>query len=1577
MSVQIKETFLSKDWVEFGDNFTSGSEIEIRTALSEKLNSSESEKEKLDFVSSCFKEQGTKDAQISETKSTDIENQAYHDTKTFKTKWIALFCDSEWDMSSFSKIATMFNDILLSKEQHSLIITKIISNLSKVSFDELPSLIYQTLLLSRNYKEIRIISSIIFTFDNLEKSISSDTDSNNNNAVYDKKKLLKEIEGTILLHITFCTQQDHEWGTQIFKFAKKGQRKKFGGYSSLTETVSPFFLALVLSIGAIPKFKDSAFEWFRTLIMSFSRDFVKINRDSWGRVSSKKTFGEKESKHASNLCSETIESLIMNMFLCLEENQPSGSVLLNAVFNSSCINSQLFVSQEKLFSSSLESLLNFPEKERRRILFIMKPLLENSPKFFNGFVLILRKALYSRAYLFQKASVLVIMDLIQLFTVSTKYYLMVYGQYETKSLVFEDSEDVLCNSNSKHNSVILFELVGLLRRSFMYQSEILSLSLSKISSLELQIEAHDNDSLLESVSRMLYVEFQKFYDNSSALSPFNLRKSLSRDFKLVYPLSTLYLSFHKVIFSLGSTISNSSWFLKGLEIFIDITTRLLKTDFEDIGLDLETGFEFENISSLFNTTNSLNSGKIINSYLLKQYVECIDASLELILILNIKKPSLSVIGSDLISKHMDQLGSKIFQELILKRSSIIKKFNDNFVKSKSLRSGNNFGFNSDKSQMKIFCNCMTTNSWLSTSFLMSLNTVSSDNQSSPAINSEYSLCLLPYIINTGYVYSQFLGIKLNYNSHNSDYEQFFNDVSKSVPSVGFLIVTTQNYIKTIASDSQISLSNKDVIAFYELLSTLISCTVFQFLEYFSLNTERAQSRNDVQESIIKKNYANLFEKTPRKTIIQAVSEIIQSLNTISSNKVEVPVKLFYETLNVDESIFPEFKDAYEILKPNAFDFLVFLVVYKWKTSNYINSGSINWVERWKSDIKESNTNDRNIQRLIGLLSIYSQSLEVFGYIIKLIHVECIDKKANLGHVLKCLPPFLSLAKTICFKIKKLIRQIFKCAPSNFVSHEFNRSIENYNVFCNSVFELVFKKSSNDLESEANGNYLNANTNGHDEPTIVKSILSLYNEIIYVGGTNSNSSIPAFWGIDKQMGDESITAGLQTSLDILHKVWKNQISNLNFWAQIGKDISVLFSNDSTPSQNSNSGDDPSISVVFAIVNYKTSDAVISLAFSFADSIILDCEFMILQLLKAVDYDVENFESLEVHAIHLEQRICEQLKAVCTILCSFMQSLLPQAHIEALYKTMISLYRCFSLLLSSKIQCISFSFQKSEANNLENNKDDNVFGLPVTDGFISLISFIGSSLNPLMFILLNSSLQFDPDEVSAEAEAKDIMENPKSKFGSQKSLASKSSNVSKKNKIFNQAARRKSLKILTKASSRVKRESRLIPQLIYLQERCEHYVMALGSKAKISLIHYFKRDVARDFKINASSIGLNSQNLLNSQRAFSQNSQTVNSINPNNAAEAEKVIGQHENIEDEVLENSSSSEEIIQSESDNESFGSRAISSKRKKLSLVPPSSSSDYSSNEQEPDENEDVVLLDNLSQGSETDSSPYDSMADD
>ncbi|KAJ3397964.1 hypothetical protein HDU92_000065 [Lobulomyces angularis] len=130
-------------------------------------------------------------------------------------------------------------EIDLNEGQRKFLATKLIRLLKLVELEDVPTLAYQILLLSKKGNKSAILLGISKFFENEAKT--------------DSQQSILKSQGIVLTHITFAIKQDFELGNEFLKICKK-------------ETLSTFKLSLLLSMATIYRFEYAVFEYLKSFV---------------------------------------------------------------------------------------------------------------------------------------------------------------------------------------------------------------------------------------------------------------------------------------------------------------------------------------------------------------------------------------------------------------------------------------------------------------------------------------------------------------------------------------------------------------------------------------------------------------------------------------------------------------------------------------------------------------------------------------------------------------------------------------------------------------------------------------------------------------------------------------------------------------------------------------------------------------------------------------------------------------------------------------------------------------------------------------------------------------------------------------------------------------------------------------------------------------------------------------------------------------------------------------------------------------------------------------------------------------
>ncbi|XP_047451678.1 Fanconi anemia group I protein isoform X2 [Mugil cephalus] len=182
----------------------------------------------------------------------------------YKKQLINSLCSSRWDPQCVIHLTTMFRDVPLSSEELQFLVDKILRMFTKLDLQEIPPLIYQLLLLCAKGCKKQVLEGIIGYFK--EQDVHQEEEQKRGESLDLEvesipQDQLRHVEGTAILHIVFAMRLDHELGRELFKSFKTS-------YGDL----SPFSIALFLSVARIQRYEEQVFELLKGAIIKNFKD---------------------------------------------------------------------------------------------------------------------------------------------------------------------------------------------------------------------------------------------------------------------------------------------------------------------------------------------------------------------------------------------------------------------------------------------------------------------------------------------------------------------------------------------------------------------------------------------------------------------------------------------------------------------------------------------------------------------------------------------------------------------------------------------------------------------------------------------------------------------------------------------------------------------------------------------------------------------------------------------------------------------------------------------------------------------------------------------------------------------------------------------------------------------------------------------------------------------------------------------------------------------------------------------------------------------------------------------------------
>lgn len=198
-----------------------------------------------------------------------------HTNKTgpqYKSHLIARLCDLDWSEELVRQITATLREITLSHDEMQRVIHKIISFFKGIDLNELPSLIYQLILLAtKGATDVKasLLRGIANHLESEGRKYDEESPDKRTAASGDEQ-LLRHIEGTVLLHLQFAIKQDQELGRAFLKVFK-----------SENFPLTSFTVALLLSVARIQRFADQALDTIKTAIQTYYKEQQKKSKSHW------------------------------------------------------------------------------------------------------------------------------------------------------------------------------------------------------------------------------------------------------------------------------------------------------------------------------------------------------------------------------------------------------------------------------------------------------------------------------------------------------------------------------------------------------------------------------------------------------------------------------------------------------------------------------------------------------------------------------------------------------------------------------------------------------------------------------------------------------------------------------------------------------------------------------------------------------------------------------------------------------------------------------------------------------------------------------------------------------------------------------------------------------------------------------------------------------------------------------------------------------------------------------------------------------------------------------------------------
>ncbi|XWS14102.1 hypothetical protein CRYUN_Cryun36dG0094200 [Craigia yunnanensis] len=163
--------------------------------------------------------------------------------------------DSKWSKGFLLKMVSIAKDFsFLDKMRGKEFLEKVFAGIKNVDLMDLPSLVYQLLVLaSKGFNKREVIEGIVWFFGSELGSKMTST--------------VRQVEGTVLLHVNFAVKQDPSLGKEVMGLVKSDLR-----------AFNHFTLAVLLSVSRVRRFSESSIAVLKAALLTAYRDY-KFTKD--------------------------------------------------------------------------------------------------------------------------------------------------------------------------------------------------------------------------------------------------------------------------------------------------------------------------------------------------------------------------------------------------------------------------------------------------------------------------------------------------------------------------------------------------------------------------------------------------------------------------------------------------------------------------------------------------------------------------------------------------------------------------------------------------------------------------------------------------------------------------------------------------------------------------------------------------------------------------------------------------------------------------------------------------------------------------------------------------------------------------------------------------------------------------------------------------------------------------------------------------------------------------------------------------------------------------------------------------
>ncbi|KAJ1905109.1 hypothetical protein LPJ81_002103 [Coemansia sp. IMI 209127] len=612
-------------------------------------------------------------AASTQDKNAGDQSSVMRSGSSLKAYWVDSACAYRWDPKSSVAVCALLREIVLSDRQIQSVAKRMLRQLKMVEYTELPAMVYQLLLFARKGLKHEIIAGIFEVFDALE----------NESMQHEQRKRWRElgdIEGTVMLHINYSIKQDFELGSALIAYGKDKSEMAVDGSA---HGISAFSFACLLSLARIHRFEKDVSDLLRAAILRSINDRISLETTSWARpyvpampfdaqrllkaTVARASYGwDQVTQSLIQLCLGLIdytysaakrsskyshEALVESRQLCMETLRTafSGHAFVRAELVDQILSRVMFQEESHecfldllrhLASDDHESLRDYHSKivsvfdsisvitpaTVEKLLTAAVPIILDDSQFRSSLLLVLRKILFTHSIDDRRTALSGLFVLAKCFVV------------DLDTCQVQNMDERVRKQRADMLMSVLLEILGLLRRCFMQQPEVRTMSYERLALMLDDPCVGRNRFFLNALCGTMQSEFAKYYNENKAYeSPINITQCINpTTHKVVMPISSFLQCLAKLASNLAATglgsnptTSSSSSSAATLlvqssqDIWKDVCVRFSKTQIEDFELDPTGDYSIGDPVGLRNYNTALMVSGCLDASLEQALTHCI------------------------------------------------------------------------------------------------------------------------------------------------------------------------------------------------------------------------------------------------------------------------------------------------------------------------------------------------------------------------------------------------------------------------------------------------------------------------------------------------------------------------------------------------------------------------------------------------------------------------------------------------------------------------------------------------------------------------------------------------------------------------------------------------------------------------------------------------------------------------------------------------------------------------------------------------------------------------------------------